>query len=159
MTQIFQNDFDVSLTSLVNNGIYEKIERDLTTSTEFKGYFDIMWTPEMLHSNTPLNIDHALPAFIALGLGLIPATVIFLLEITFFKKMIPNKVIGSVPRPGSRQAPTLNDPKVVDLESPGRAPEQRQGLSGVDELEDLVQEDPLPKAMATTKKSEVKETP
>ena len=76
--------------------------------------------------------------------------------------MTLNKVIGSVPRPVARQVPTLNDAKVVDLESPGQVPEQRQRLSGVDELEDLedlVQEDPLPKAMATTKKSEVKETP
>ena len=136
MTQLFQNKFDVTLNSIVNNGIYEKIERDITTSTEFKGHFDIIWIPEMLNSNKPLNIDLALPAFIALGLGLIPATLIFLLEIIFFKKMTLNKVIGSVPRPGSRQVPTLNDPKVVDLESPGRVPERRQ-----------------------KKKSEVKETP
>ena len=153
----------VSLSTIVNNGIYEKIKRDIITSKEFRGHFyGFIWSPEILTSNKPLNIDHALPAFVALGLGLIPATLIFLLEIIFHKMMTPNKVIGSVPRPGSRQAPTLNDPKVVDLESPGRAPEQRQGLSGVDELEDLedlVQEDPLPKAMATTKKSEVKETP
>ena len=112
----------------MNNGIYQKIERDLTTSTEFKGHFDIIWTPEILTSNKPLNIDHALPAFIALGLGLFPVTLIFLLEIIYYKckKMTLNKVIGSVPRPVARQVPTLNDAKVVDLESPGQVPEPRQ---------------------------------
>ena len=99
----------------MNNGIYQKIERDLTTSTEFKGHFDIIWIPEMLHSNKTLSIDHALPALIALGLGLIPAALIFLLEIIFYKKMTKNKVVGSVPRPGPRQVPTLNNPRVADL--------------------------------------------
>ena len=68
----------------------------------------------MLHTNKTLSIDHVLPALIALGLGLILATLIFALEI-IFRKMTQNKVIGPVPRPVSRQAPISYDPKVVDL--------------------------------------------
>ena len=104
----------MTLNSIVNNGIYEKIEMDITTSIEFKRHFDIIWIPEILHSNETLSIDHVLPALIALGLGLILATLIFLLEI-IFRKMTQNKVIGSVPRPVSRLVPTSYAPKVVDL--------------------------------------------
>ena len=100
---------------IVNNGIYQKVENDLTTSSGLRDLFDGFWTPEILRANKPLNIDHALPAIIALGLGLIPATLIFLLEVIFYKKMTQNMVIGSVPRPVSRQVPTSYDPNVVAL--------------------------------------------
>ena len=71
---------------LVNSGIYQKIEKDITTSTAYRGYFDILWTREKLSDNKPLTIDHALPSFIALGLGLIPAIMIFFLELFNHKK-------------------------------------------------------------------------
>ena len=76
----------------MNNGIFIKIERDITTSTAFRGYFDILWIPEMLRPNEPLTTDHALPSFVALGLGLITATLTFSLEVLFCKKNSANQV-------------------------------------------------------------------
>ena len=81
-----QNDFSMAISLLVNSGIYQKIEKDITTSTAYRGYFDILWTREKLSDNKPLTIDHALPSFIALGLGLIPAIMIFFLELFNHKK-------------------------------------------------------------------------
>ena len=78
---VFQRDFNVAISSLLENGIYQKITRDITTSKAYRGHFHDFWTPEQLRSNKPFTMDHAMPAFIALGLGLIPAILIFLLEL------------------------------------------------------------------------------
>ena len=77
----FQRAFNVAISSLLENGIYQKITRDITTSKAHRGYFHEFWTPEQLRSNKPFTFHHAMPAFIALGLGLIPATLILLLEL------------------------------------------------------------------------------
>ena len=77
----FQRAFNVAVSSLLENGIYQKITRDITTSKAHRGHFHDFWTPKQLRSNKPFTMDHVMPAFIALGLGLIPATFIFLLEL------------------------------------------------------------------------------
>ena len=80
----FQNEFNVAISWLLNSGIYQKIENDVTSSPAYKGYFDILWTPQKIQSNKALTIEHVLPSFFALGLGLIPAVMAFVLE--FFSR-------------------------------------------------------------------------
>ena len=80
---------------LVNNGIYQKVERDVKTSTAFRAYFEGFWTPELLMVNKPLNIDHNIPSFIALGLGLISSMFIFSLEVLLPQKKRENPMVGS----------------------------------------------------------------
>ena len=77
---LFQRDFYVAVSSLLENGIYQKIEKDITTSKQYRGLFDIYWVPERLRTDKPLTIDHVIPAFFLLGL-LIPSTFVFFLEL------------------------------------------------------------------------------
>ena len=88
----------MAISSLVNSGIYQKIEKDITTSTAYRGYFDNLWTREQLLANKPLTMDHVLPSFIMLGLGLIPAILIFFLELFHHKKKNANQVVHFPPR-------------------------------------------------------------
>ena len=81
----------------MDNGIFHKIERDIKTSTDFKMYFDVFWMPGTLSKNESLKISHALPSFIALGLGLILATLSFSVQILLHKKKNANQVIGTHP--------------------------------------------------------------
>ena len=57
------------------------MEKEIRTSKAYRGQFDVFWIPEQLRSNEPFTIDHAIPAFLVLGLGLTPATLIFVLEL------------------------------------------------------------------------------
>ena len=147
------------------SGTYQKMESDVYALQGGSSWEQAVWTPIHVRGNeVPLTLSHLLPSFGILAVGLIPSAIAFIIELILYKKMTPNKVIGSVQTwildSGSRQVPTLNDPKVVDLEGPGQVPEQR--LGAVDELEDLenlVPEDPIPGVTASTKRSEVKETP
>ena len=107
---LFQNDLNVAMTLIVNNGIYQKVERDITSSTAFRDLFDGFWIPELLRSNKPLNVDHTLPSFIALGLGLISSTFVFLLEV--IQKRRRNHIVGSQPRPSFKT--DVPDPKRED---------------------------------------------
>ena len=86
---------------IVNNGIYQKVERDIKTSTAFRVLFEGFWTPELLRSNKPLNIDHIIPCLIALGIGLISSMFIFLLEVFLPKKKSANLIVVSQRRPVS----------------------------------------------------------
>ena len=95
---------------IVNNGIYQKVERDVTSSTAFRDLFDSFWIPELLRSNKPLNVDHNLPSFIALGLGLISSIIVFLLEV--IRKKSANKIVGSRQRPVFKT--DVSDPKRLD---------------------------------------------
>ena len=93
---------------MVNNGIYQKVERDIKTATAFRHYFDRgFWIPELLRPNKPLHINHTIPSFIALGLGLISATFIFSLEIFLPQKKSANLIVGT-------QAITVSDSDVSD---------------------------------------------
>ena len=88
----------MAISLLVNSGICQKIEKDITTSTAYRGYFDILWTREQLLANKPLTMDHVLPSFIMLGLGLTPAILIFFLELFHHKKKNANQVVHFPPR-------------------------------------------------------------
>ena len=99
---LFQNKFNVAISLIVNSGIYQKMERDITTSTAFKMYFDVLWRPEILSKNESLKMSHALPSFIALGLGLFLALLIFSMEILFHKKWNANQVVGTHSSPVSQ---------------------------------------------------------
>ena len=109
----FQNDFNVAMSLIVNNGIYQKIERDITSSPAYRIYFDGgFWTPELLLSNKPLNIYHIMPSIIALGLGLISSILSLSLEIFLPQKKSANPVVGSPPRLVSES--DVSDLKRVD---------------------------------------------
>ena len=86
----FQNKLSVVISLLLNSGIYQKIENDVTSSTAYKGYFDILWTPQKIQSNKALTIEHLLPSFFALGLGLIPAGIAFVLEFFSRRQKVSN---------------------------------------------------------------------
>ena len=64
---------------LLNNGIYHKVERDI--STAYRDLFDIQWVPKQLGKTDPLTIGHILPSFFVLGIGLTLATFVFILEL------------------------------------------------------------------------------
>ena len=94
---LFQNKFYVAISLIVDNGIFHKVERDIKTSTAFKMYFDVFWMPGTLGKNESLKVSHTLPSFIALGLGLILATLSFSVENMFHKKTNANQVIATHP--------------------------------------------------------------
>ena len=73
------------------------MEKEIKTSMAYRGQFDVFWIPEQLRSNKPFTIDHAIPAFLVLGLGLTPATIVFLLELVqhFCRKKTTDKASGS----------------------------------------------------------------
>ena len=71
----------MAVVSLVESGIHQQIEKEITTSKAYRGLFDIFWVREQLRQNKPLTNDHLTPAFILLGLGLIPSTAVFFLEL------------------------------------------------------------------------------
>lgn len=78
----FQHDFNVAIASWVSSGIHQKMEKDITTSKAFRGHFDdAFWVPQQLLTNKSLTMGHATPAFIILGLGLMPALISFLIEL------------------------------------------------------------------------------
>ena len=88
----FQKVFNRAFSSLLEGGIYQKIEKDIKTSKVHRGYFDVFWAHEKLRPNKPFTIDHATPAFLVLGCGLTPASLIFVLELVqhFCRKKITN---------------------------------------------------------------------
>ena len=50
---------------MINTGIYQKMERDVTTSTALKGYFEeAFWVPGELRATTPLSMSHLLVVFL-----------------------------------------------------------------------------------------------
>ena len=92
----FQHDFNVAVSSLLHSGIYHKFDNDIMTSKTYQRYFfDNYWIRENLRPNKPLTIDHAVPSFMMLGLGIIPAAIIFFLEVLLhkFKKSPTSKML------------------------------------------------------------------
>ena len=73
------------------------MEKEIRTSKAYQGQFDVFWIPEQLRSNKPFTIDHAIPAFLVLGLGLTLATMVFFLELAqhFCRKKTTDKASGS----------------------------------------------------------------
>ena len=79
--ELFQRDFQVAISSWIETGIYQKMRRDITSSPDFRGYLEeSFWTQKKIHGNKPINIYHVLPAFMALGFGLISSIISFILE-------------------------------------------------------------------------------
>ena len=85
----FQHVFSMAISALIESGIYQKIEKDNKAMKAYQKYFDLFWTREKLRSKKPLKIDHVMPAFGLLAIGLITSTTIFILELAsyFYKKM------------------------------------------------------------------------
>ena len=71
----------MAVSSLVESGIYQKITKDVASSNAKGGYHKVFWVREQLRANKPFTIDHAIPAFIVLGFGLVSSTLIFFLEL------------------------------------------------------------------------------
>ena len=58
------------------------MENEIRTAPAFRGYFEeSFWTRSNVKGNKPLTIQHTLPSFMALGLGLVPSIIIFILEL------------------------------------------------------------------------------
>lgn len=104
----------MAMSLMVNNGIYQKVERDIKTSTAFRVLFEGFWTPELLRPNKPLDIDHNMPSFIVLSLGLISSTFIFCWEVFLGKKKRANPIVRSQPRPVTVSQSDVSDSERVD---------------------------------------------
>ena len=96
---------------IVNNGIYQKVEKDLTTSSAFRDWFDGFWAPELLRANKPLTIYHILPSFMELGLGFIFSAFVFSLEVLGPQKKSGNQTLTIVSQPTPVINPDVSDPK------------------------------------------------
>ena len=79
-TFISQKDFNVALSTLLESGIYKKIENDIKHPRRW-WYYGVFWTRQQIRTNIPLSMYHLLPAFMLLGLGLTPAILTFFLEL------------------------------------------------------------------------------
>ena len=103
----------MAVSSLLHSGIYHKFQNDIKTSKMFRRYYtDIYWIRENMRPNKPLSVDHALPSFIMLGLGIIPAAIIFFVEVFHSKFKKERDIAGTDPGPSQPQenarVPTLN---------------------------------------------------
>ena len=76
----FQKDFNRAIASWISSGIHQKMENDFVTSRAYRKHFQF-WAPPKLLTTDSLTMGHALPAFIILGLGLLPATITFMAEL------------------------------------------------------------------------------
>ena len=76
----FQHGFNAAIASWLECGILLKMERDVTTSKDFRAHFEF-WAPQhLLRNEETLTMDHAVPAFIILGLGLLSASIALVVE-------------------------------------------------------------------------------
>ena len=104
----------MAISSWLETGICQKMENEITTAPAFRGYFEeSFWTRSNLKGNKPLTIQHTLPSFMALGFGLIPSIIIFILELLpcLNKKRIDVEPIpeNNVPdESGTRTSPRAN---------------------------------------------------
>ena len=70
------------------------MEKDITTSKAFREHFeDAFWVPQQLLTNKSITFGHTIPAFIILGLGLLPAAIAFIVELLYhqYKKRTASK--------------------------------------------------------------------
>ena len=88
------------------------MEKDITTSKDLRGHFDdAFWVPPTLLTNECLTMSHALPAFVILGIGLLPAIIAIIAELWEHKyeKGTVNKTI------------IRNDTVMDDIDHPRKA--------------------------------------
>ena len=72
---------------MVNTGIYQKMEKDVTTSQALRPHFEeAFWVPDSLRTSTVLSMDHVLVLFLVLVASLVVSVVIFLCELALKKK-------------------------------------------------------------------------
>ena len=85
---LFQQDFQMAISSWLETGVCQKMENDIKTSPSWRGHFDetAFWTRRIKYGNKPLTIEHVLPSIMVLSLGLTPSIIIFLLELLLFMK-------------------------------------------------------------------------
>ena len=58
------------------------MENEIKTSPNFRGYFEeSFWKKKTEYGNKPLTMNNILPSLMLLGFGLIPSTLIFILEL------------------------------------------------------------------------------
>ena len=65
----------------VATGTFKQMEREIITSKEFSGHFEIFWKSTNEAKIDTLHFEHVLPSLILLGCGLGPAMVAFLMEL------------------------------------------------------------------------------
>ena len=66
----------------MESGISQKMEKDITTSPHFGGFFDgAFWTRGNDKENKPLTIIQVAPSLMILGFGLIASNIIFITEL------------------------------------------------------------------------------
>ena len=66
----------------MESGISQKMEKDITTSPHFRGFFDgAFWTRGNDKENKPLTIIQVAPSLMILGFGLIASIIIFITEL------------------------------------------------------------------------------
>ena len=75
----------MAILSWMASGIYQKMEKDITTAKAFRQHFkEAFWTGNgTVRGNTPLTMWHVSPSFIFLGFGLVPSLVAFFLELLY----------------------------------------------------------------------------
>ena len=89
---LFQRDFKRAITSWLEMGIKQKMERVVKTSPQFRDHFEgAFWTPEKVLRNEVITVDHILPCFMLLTVGLFLATIAIVPELLFGK----SKLMGS----------------------------------------------------------------
>ena len=100
---MFQEAFKVAVSSWLEMGIYQKMRKEVTTSIAFRGFFgEAFWTPENVPGNKQLTMQHFIPVFIMAGLGLVPAIMVFFMELMHkqYKNRVANMVSVSSGSPG-----------------------------------------------------------
>ena len=67
---------------MIDTGVFQKMERDVTTSTALKGYFEeAFWVPGELRATTPLSMSHLLVVFLIIVIFNSISIMIFLGEL------------------------------------------------------------------------------
>ena len=67
---------------MLSTGIYQKMEREVTTSTALKGYFEeAFWVPEHVSVTKPLSLSHLLVVFLIIIVCNFTSFLIFIVEL------------------------------------------------------------------------------
>ena len=83
---------------MFNTGIYQKMLKDVTTSTELQAHFEeAFWVPNKKRTSSVLTMNHLLMVFLILVVLLQVSIAIFLCEI-FVKKKNKAGLIGDIPK-------------------------------------------------------------
>ena len=103
---------------MFNTGIYQKMLKDVTASTELRAHFEeAFWVPDKKRTSSVLTMNHLLVVFLIHVVVLKVSIAIFLCEIKVGRKKAPPS-----PRP-SMYGNTIRGPTVLDRDrsnKPGR---------------------------------------